>query len=316
VLRMAVVTVLIMVNLVLLFLLFRPDRHLKAQPTNRAPDGHGPAAATSLPPPSSPSASSNLTTGALTDPTSSSRSVEPTHVERLLFAMSSKTAWRATVGDCGIPGRIELSTNGGSSWKHIVETGPAPIVRLGAESSGQLFTIGGSGQSCSARYVTYDEHGTVIASRNGPSDVWYPTPGERDEVNAPGGRKSRPCKGHIVGLAFLDSSRALAACADGAAVTSSDSGSTWRRVARLPNTIAVAAGNGHYWLARSVPDCDGIAVQSVTVNGTSSSHGSSVCAPAQRVTAGDVALDVSHGSIWLWAGSKTQISTDSGLTWT
>ena len=74
----------------------------------------------------------------------SSRPIEPAPAERLLIAVSSKTAWRATVGDCDTPGKIERSTDGGASWKLIVRTGLAPIVRLGAETNGNLFTIGGS----------------------------------------------------------------------------------------------------------------------------------------------------------------------------
>ena len=81
-----------------------------------------------------------------TDPTPSTRPIESVPVERLLFAASSKTAWRATVGDCNTPGKIERSTNGGASWKPIVRTGPAPIVQFGAEPSGDLFTIGGTRQ--------------------------------------------------------------------------------------------------------------------------------------------------------------------------
>ena len=96
--------------------------------------------------------------------TPSTRPIESVPVERLLLAMSSKTAWRATVGDCNTPGKIERSTNGGASWKRVVRTGPAPIVRLGAEPSGDLFTIGGTRRSCSVRYVAYADDGTVTTS--------------------------------------------------------------------------------------------------------------------------------------------------------
>ena len=150
---MAVLAVLIVVNVVLLFLLFRPDRVLTAQPRSPGPRrwwfAYGDIVASSR---------------RLNDPTPSTRPIEPAPVERLLFAMSSKTAWRATVGDCDTPGKIERSTDGGASWKRIVRTGPAPIVRLGAEPSGDLFAIGGTRRSCSVRYVAYANDGTVTAS--------------------------------------------------------------------------------------------------------------------------------------------------------
>ena len=96
---MAVLAVLIAVNVVLLFLLFRPDRALTAQPQDQDSDAGG------LPTPtSSPahclSSSDQATASASTNPTPSTRPVEPAPVDRLLLATSSKTAWRATVGDC------------------------------------------------------------------------------------------------------------------------------------------------------------------------------------------------------------------------
>ena len=109
-------------------------------------------------------ATSSPAPDASTNPTPSTRPIESVPVKRLLLAMSSKTAWRATVGDCNTPGKIERSTNGGASWKGVVRTGPAPIVRLGAEPSGDLFTIGGTRRSCSVRYVAYADDGTVTTS--------------------------------------------------------------------------------------------------------------------------------------------------------
>jgi hypothetical protein len=316
----AVLAMLIVVNLVLLILLFRPDRVLTARPSQQDPgDGSSPTATSS--PASTPSASASgdqMTSASpdgSTDPMSSTGPVEAVPAKRLLLATSSTTAWRATIGDCTAPGEIEQSTTGGASWKRIVAAGSAPIVRLGTEPSG-LFTIGGAGQRCSARYLAYDKHGAVTASRNAPLDMWYLTPDDRDEVNGPEGAKSRPCQDHIVGLATLDSSRALVVCADGAAIRTSNSGGTWQEVARVPNTLAVAAGDGRYWLARSMPDCHGIAVDSAAVKGTRSSQSSMSCVPADGVTAGEVALDVTDGAIWVWAGSKTEISTDGGRTWT
>ena len=131
--QMLALALLIVVNLALLFLLFRPDRVLTARPADQNPGDGGSPAATSPPAPT-----------ASTSPTLSTRPIESVPVKRLLLATSSRTAWRATVGDCDTPGQIERSTNGGASWKRIVRTGPAPIVRLGAEPGGDLFTIGGS----------------------------------------------------------------------------------------------------------------------------------------------------------------------------
>jgi len=186
---------------------------------------------------------------------------------------------------------------------------------MGTETGGSLYTIGGAGQDCSTRYVAYANDGSVTASTNDPIDVWFLTPDDRDEVNGPGERKARPCKNHIVGLTSLDLSRALAVCADGAAMSTTTSGRTWRQVARVPGTLAVAAGSGRYWLAGAVENCDGIAIRSLTVVGSASSRGLSRCAAANRATPGDVALDIVGDAIWVWAGSLVQVSINSGRSW-
>jgi hypothetical protein len=229
--------------------------------------------------------------------------------------MSSKMAWRATVGDCNTPGTIERSTNGGASWTRIVRTGPAPIVRLGADPSGDLFTIGGTHASCTVRYVAYANDGTVTASTSKPANMWFPTPKDRDEITGPGGTQATPCKGHIIGLAPLNPSRALVVCDDGAAMRSRNSGKTWRHIALIPNTLAITAANGRYWTARVQEDCHGVTVQSLTEKSGSLTRGPARCAPKLNVAAGKVAVDVTAGAIWLWSGDKMAVSTNRGRTW-
>jgi hypothetical protein len=299
-----VLAVLIVVNVVLLFLLFRPDRVLTARPSHQDPGDGGSPAGTSSPAPD-----------ASTNPTPSARPIESVPVKRLLLAMSSKTAWRATVGDCKNPGKIERSTNGGASWKGVVRTGPTPIVRLGAEPSGDLFAIGGTRRSCSVRYVAYADDGTVSTSAS-PTNVWFPTPEDRDEINGPGGTRRAPCNGHAIGLASLDLSRALIMCDDGTAMSTGNSGKTWQQVARIPDTLAITAGSGRYWVAGAHESCDGVTVQSLTQEGGSLTRGRTGCAAGLDVAAGQVAFDVTgDGTIWLWSGRRVVVSRDDGQTW-
>ena len=316
-LLIAVIAVLLVVNLLLLFLLFRPDQVLTARPTDQAPgDGASPTATSS---PTTISASGDQAASAnpdaSTDPTPSRNTLEAVPVERLLLAMSSEMAWRVTVGDCNTPGEIERSVNGGASWKRIVRTGPAPIVMLGLEPSGDVFTIGGTGGSCSVRYVAYAGDGTVAASTTSAVNVWFPSPNNRDEISGPGGIKATPCNDHAIGLAPFDSTRALVVCEDGDVMNTRNLGRTWRQVARIPNTLAVAVGSGRYWVAGVREGCDGVAVQSLTENNGSLTRGRTRCAPGLAVAGGQVAIDVTGGTIWLWSGSTTVISTDDGETW-
>jgi hypothetical protein len=304
VLLVLVLTLLIAVNVVLLFLLFRSDRALTAQPGDQDPVDRGSPLATQSPAAtSSPSAPGHKTTS------------EQAPVERLLVATSSKTAWRATAGDCDNPGEIERSTDGGVSWKRIVRTGPAPIVQLGAEPKGNVFAIGGMRQSCKALYMAYANDGTLTTTTDNPIDVWFPTPTNRDEINGPGRTRATPCKGHVIALAPVNLSRALLVCANGVAMSTRDSGKTWRQLGRIPKARAATAGNGRYWLARVDEACDGVAVQSLTEGRVSLTRGRTRCAPGLDGARGQVAIDVTGGTIWLWSGNKIAISTDDGETW-
>jgi hypothetical protein len=304
VLLIGVLTVLIVVNVVLLLLLFRPDRVLTARPSHQDTGDGG-----------APTATSSPARDASTNPTPSTRPIEPVPVERLLLAISSKTAWRATVGDCNTPGKIERSTNGGASWKGVVRTGPTPIVRLGAEPSGDLLAIGGTRRSCSVRYVAYAGDGIVTSSAS-PANVWFPTPENRDEINGPDGTKGTPCHGHAIGLASLSLSRALVMCDDGTAMSSDNSGKTWLQVAKIPNALAVTAGSGRYWVAAVHEGCDGVTVQSLTEKNGSLTRDGTRCAVRLEVAAGQVAFDVTgDGTIWLWSGSRVVVSRDDGQTW-
>jgi hypothetical protein len=321
VLPRGILAALIAVNVVLLFMLFRPDRVLTAQPADQgSSDGGLPTVTSSPGATSSPSTSSGQNSagrGTSADSTPSVRPVEPAPAERLLLATSSTTAWRATVGDCNTPGKIERSTDGGASWKGIVRTGSAPIVILGAEPGGDLFTIGGTGQTCSVRSVAYASDGTVIASSTSPANEWFSTPHNRDQINGPGGTRATPCEGHVVGLAPLNPSRAVVICDSGAAMSSRNSGNTWRQLARIPNTLAVSAGSGTYWLASTSQDCDGVTVQSLTEKSGDLSRGRTRCARGLGVASGQVAFDVTGGgTIWLWSGDRVAVSKDGGKTWT
>jgi hypothetical protein len=298
VLLIVVLAVLIVVNAALLFLLFQPDRILTAPPSDQDSGDGG-----------SPTTISSPAAGASTN-------LESVPVERLLFAVSSKTAWRATVGDCDTPGMIERSTNGGASWKRIVRSGLAPIVRLGAEPSGDLLAIGGTGQSCSVRYLAYSNDGRVTKSTTSPLNLWFPSPQDRDEINGPDGTKATPCSGdHVIGLASLNVSRALVVCDNGAAMSTRNSGKVWRHAARIPNTLAIAAGSGRYWAAGVREDCDGVTLQSLTEENGSLTGGQTRCAPGLDVASGKVAMDVTDRTIWLWSGNRVAISTDNGETW-
>ena len=212
---------------------------------------------------------------------------------------------------------MERSTDGGKTWKRAVRSGPAPIVRLGTDGTGDFYIIGGAGQECSTRYTAYSNDGAIVASTNNPSNLWFSRPKNRDQVNGPGQSKAAPCDDdHVVGLASLSISEALVICSNGSAMVTSDSGKSWEEADQVPGTMAVGSGGGRYWIAGTSATCDGISVRSLTGSDGELSRGPSRCAPASQVTPGGVAVDVSGNAIWVWAGPRVRTSTDGGRTWT
>jgi hypothetical protein len=68
------------------------------------------------------------------------------YVNRLLFAMSFKTAWRRS-SVTRYPGKIERSTNGGTSCKRIVNQSGSDC-RSAPSRAAIFFTIGGTATRC------------------------------------------------------------------------------------------------------------------------------------------------------------------------
>jgi hypothetical protein len=297
-------------NAYLIALLIRPELEISAEPAAEGTGAVTPTAGTTSEPSSPPSSAPSPTSSE-----SAKENAEVVPVKRLIAAASPNEAWRATVGDCGTSGTVERSTDGGRTWRSAVNSGPAPIVRLGTDGTGDFYIIGG-GQGCSTRYIAYSNDGAIVASVSNPSNLWFSRPKDRDQVYGPGKSKAAPCdEDHVVGLASLSISDALVICNNGSAMVTSDSGDSWEEADQVPGTMAVASGGGRYWIAGTSARCDGISVRSLTASDGELSRGPSRCAPASQVTAGGVAIDVSDKAIWVWAGEKVKTSTDDGQTW-
>src|SRR5215211_7188407 len=220
VLPFVLLALLVALNAYLIALLLRPEPQIAADPvgqstpTTAMPSMTG-ADTKPSPTPTAPSQS----------PESSSKveqEVIPT--KRLLFAESARAALRASVGDCQTPGTVERSTDGGKTWRSVVKSGLAPVVRLGV-GGGNVYTVGGTGQACSTRYTDYTADGSVLASIDNPSNLWFPRPKDRDEIQGPANNKATPCAAsHVVGMSSLTVSDALVICTDGSSMVTSDSG--------------------------------------------------------------------------------------------
>jgi hypothetical protein len=314
VLPLAVLAVLVAVNAALIVLLLRSQSQVTAEPAGQLTIA---STLPTQPPVSSPAQGEwpSIT------PTPSPSSKPPTDQKvalptRLLVATSATEAWRATVGDCQTQGRLERSEDGGKSWKQAVKATLGPIVRLGVEPNGNLYTLGGGGEDCSIHYISYSTSGAIAAQTDNPQGLWSRDPKNPDEIHGPGSARATPCKRqHIVGLASLSTTEAILVCTEGSVMVTSDSGRSWKEADQLPGTMAVGAGGSRFWVAGKGKGCDGIAVRSFSLTAGKLSRGDSLCAGDLPLTPGRIAIDVNDKTIWLWADKKVQVSTDGGRTW-
>jgi hypothetical protein len=189
-------------------------------------------------------------------------------------------------------------------------------VRLGVESDGKLYVLGGAGKDCSIRYISYTKDGAIAGQTNKPQNMWYRDPKDPDRIHGPSSAEATPCKDQqVVGLASLTTSDALVPCTRGSVMVSTDSGKSWKEAGDIVGTMAVAAGGGRFWIAGKGENCDGVAVRSLSLSGTRLSSDRTLCVADLSQTPGQIAIDVVGQAIWLWAGNKVEVSSDAGRTW-
>jgi hypothetical protein len=314
VLPLAALAILVAINAALIALLLLSQSQVIAQPASQLTIG------SNLPtelPANSPAQGESSSIS----PTPSPSSTPPTKPTvaiptRLLVATSATQAWRATVGDCQTQGRVERSDNAGKSWSPVEKATLGPIVGLGVERNGNLYAVGGAGKDCSIRYVSFSTAGEIAAQTDWPQGIWFSDPKDPDQIQGPVSAKATPCTGqHVLGLASLNPSEALVICTNGPAMATSDSGTSWQGADELVGAMAVEAGGGRFWVAGRGENCDGIAIRSFLPTAEKLSRSGSLCVGDLPVVPGEIAIDVSGNAIWLWAGKKVQVSTDSGRTW-
>jgi hypothetical protein len=311
---LAVLAILIAANACLIALLFQSQSQVTAEPAGQPTIG---STATTQPGPTSPAQGESPSVSPVPSPSSTPPTDQKVAVPtRLLIATSATSAWRATVGDCKTQGQVELSTNGGKSWKQALKVTQGPIVQLGVEPNGNLYTVGGAGEDCSMRYRSYSKKGVIAGQTDKPLGIWSRDPKDPDQVLGPAWARATPCKGeHVVGLASLSTSEALVVCTGGSLMVTSNSGTSWKIADELVGTMAVSAGGGRYWVAGAGEDCVGVSVRSFTSTKGDFSRGQRSCAAGLPVTPGLIAISASGKAIWLWDGNEVNVSTDRGKTW-
>jgi hypothetical protein len=226
---------------------------------------------------------------------------------------SDRVGWRATITECDSPGKLEVTSNGGRSWR-ATESGLTNMLRLKAFGVAAVFAVG-TDDRCRARFRTIESPDGRWESDGGMlPEIWYREPKRRDVVHAPGGDRSRPCDSGVADLAGLGSFNAVALCQDGSLAITESAGERWGPLRLDLDVQALNADDLGFVAAGRSSACGGVAIVKFNPDGDAGS-GTPHCAPvgAEGTTALGVA--VRGDLLWVWADDRVLTSTDGGRTW-
>lgn len=289
---------LLVVDALLVALAFRPDAAGASAVASRRP--------------------SAASSSALTPTTAATTSPEASPVSEVIVAVDGQNAWKATLGRCSDKGaRLSVTDDGGRSWTD--RTSPAlALGRVQPVGTQRGFVIGAGANCAAGEYDTTDG----ARSWRGPRTIdggWSRVPGGQhpDLVITPKRADARPCvTGPVIDLARVSSTQAVAGCADGRIVGSTDGGATWSPIASVRGTLSLAArgesGIAVVYVARRADGCAGVEVARVT--------GSSTTRIACVVTSldgadGRVSLSVVDAGGWLAVADHTWRAAGDLASW-
>ncbi|MBM7798534.1 hypothetical protein JOE57_001455 [Microlunatus panaciterrae] len=276
--------------------------------------------------PADPSSSSDPSDSASAEPSDSpspqpSAAAEPSdgatptaRTKRLISVASDSQGWRATIGDCDTPGRVEVTEDGGQSWTRTTSPELGPVTRIKALDGNTLFAIGGM-TDCKAEFLISYSNGAEWEGRNANlRGSWYLTPRDRTQVHAAGGDRSRPCKDQLNDLAASDDQHAAVLCSNGSVLTTADSGKSWNTIGTVAGASALGADGSSYVAAGVTDGCNGVTVTTFDAEAEKVKD-TRRCAPVPAPSPADIAVAKRGSSIWVWAGPDVAVSRDSGKTW-
>ena len=233
---------------------------------------------------------------------------------RILAVSSETVAWRAVFGPCPTDPEVEVSQDGGRTWRR---TKPElrSVSRLRAFGASAVFAIGGA-ESCRPRFVASGgPREPWITNEAELGQTWYRVPKHTDRVHAPGGQVSNPCDKRLMDFAGLGDYGAAALCAGGTLRTTRDNGRTWRDLKGGSAGLALGADEQTYAVAMQLERCKGIAVVVLDPDARSVDRDAVRCAPLTREAGEELAVGVRGEVVWLWLGDQVVVSTDRGRSW-
>lgn len=291
-------TVAIIALLVLNVVLIVPLITHRGYRPNDAAAGGTPTTSTVTP---SPSPSSPSPTPSATSP-----SVPPALISNrpreVLAVNSDQVAWRAEASGCGQDSKIEVTTDGGKTWR-VTDSGLKSVVRLRAFGDSSVFAIGAD-DSCDPVYAvdaSPDDQWQQDSSML--SDTWFRMPKDLNTVHDPKDKTSKPCgTTGLVDFAGLGDVKGAALCADGS-LRSWDGGKDWTTIVEHSDAIALNADDNHFVMVERSSQCDGLSTQRFNLHDgklrmVKKAHCFKIPHPARN----DVAVSNHGTTVWVWSG--------------
>lgn len=276
------------------------------------PEQHGPAG----PIPTFTSTPDTTETPSPTEsgPAAPSASAEPASAgapgRRLLSAVSSLEAWRASGGSCGSERPVlEHTVDGGVTWVPTdLGADVGALMAIRASSTG-LAIMAGTGPDCA----------TTIHSTADAGVTWAPAVAgaagagiDSEGVVLASSTVDAPCSDPID--AFQGDRTTVVIC-DGQLEWRAGTES-WVDVP-LGGVRSLAVDGDHYTLASvGAARCAGVQIETMSAVDVTAETQTDVvgCADGLDDT-GSVAIARSGDSLWLWAGDDVKVSADGGATW-
>ncbi|TFD80575.1 hypothetical protein [Cryobacterium fucosi] len=244
--------------------------------------------------------------------------VETKPPTRILTALNSTTAWRATTGACpATTANPEQTTDSGATWTGYdasAGTDASSILSIYVKSEAEASLVTLTAANCTPQRVS-----TFVAGdqwQEYPDRVganWFIDPADRARVHSPAGAFAAPCP-TVIALANRTDSTAAALCSDGRLFRTGDGAATWGPGVSLPGAANLAGSDDGYILAATnQAGCAGVQVFS-TPEAPDAALSPNGCREA-AVAPGDLAVASAGGIVWLWAGDAVSRSSDGGATW-
>lgn len=256
----------------------------------------------------SPSADSPSPTPAVTESPSAGPTLVSGKPRQLLAVNSDQIAWRAEASGCGQDSKIEVTTDGGRTWR-VTDSGLKSVVRLRAFGDSSVFAIGADSH-CNPVYAVDAFPGDQWQQDSSMlSQTWFRMPNDLNTVHDPQDKTSQPCGTvGLVDLAGQGDTNAVALCGDGR-LRVRDGGRDWQTAVTHSDAVALNADDNHFVMAEQNSECDGLAVQRFNLHdGKLKTVKKAHCFDGSGSNVNDVAVSNRGTKVWLWAGKVKQLS--------